>query len=86
MAILGHWNVVAECRGVVPLSLVQDLVLLGHSGYEQLLAVIGGRPYTACVTRETNPEGVNVALAAAVDRVNDFLSDALKIWIDQVLR
>ena len=78
VAIIGYRNVVAERRRVVTLSLIQDLVLLWHSGYKQLLAVVGGGPNAAGVPGETDAEGVDMSLASTVDRVYDLLRDALK--------
>ncbi len=72
--IVGHGDVVAEGGRVVALRLVQDLILLRHTRYHQLLAVVRCSADSVRVSGIPDPEDVNMCFASAVYSVDYFLS------------
>ncbi len=72
--VVGHGDVVAEGGRVVALRLVQDLILLWHTRYHQLLAVVRCRADSVRVSGVPDSKDVNMCLASAIYSVDHFLS------------
>ncbi len=78
MPVCFHWDVVAECGGMITLGLVQDLILLRHTRYDQLLAKVRGCTNLIRILDIPNPKSVNMGVTTTVHSIHDLLSQTLK--------